>query len=148
MKKLVKDYRFEPALRRVYIADNFRDRAELSTESFLLITNVTTGDMIYIFNEPELGGVYEYDYLTLDYDTTSMSPTDKLQIFVDGTPEIAIRGDDGVHRGGSHKTPAYVAMEDLTSTFNSILKELRKMNIHLQIITDENITNRDLDGEI
>jgi hypothetical protein len=103
--------------------------------------------MIYIFNEPELGGVFEHEHLTLDYDTTSMSSTDKLQIFVDVSPALHIQGEDGTHRGGHPQRPAHVTMDDFTGTFRAILKELKKMNMHLESMTDLNLTNRDIDGD-
>ena len=148
MKKLLKYYSFYPAKKQIHIEPEFLERKELSIESFLLITNVTTGDMIYIFNEGPLGGTYESNTLTLDYDTTSMSETDKIQIFVDIEPALNIKGPEGELRGGEYKSPVYVSLEELHGTFRQILKELKKMNLHLESMTDLNLTNRDLDGDI
>ena len=147
MKKLVKDYYFQPEEGHIHLASKFLDGHNIRLESFLLITNLTTGDMIYIFNEADRGGTYQHDYLELVYDTSAMSTTDKLQIFVDVAPALHIRGDDGINRGGDYRAPAYVSMEDIRPTFRAILKELKKMNMHLDSMTDLNLTNRDLDGD-
>lgn len=59
----------------------------LLKEYLLLITNVTDGDIIYNFADPAKGGTIASDaggdILTLEYDTTSMSDTDAIQIFLD-----------------------------------------------------------------
>lgn len=60
-----------------------------SLEAIQLITNVTDNVIIYNFADATKGGTLSGTTLTLTYDTTSMSHTDKLQIFVDdgGTPQ-------------------------------------------------------------
>ena len=57
---------------------------------FLLITNVTTGDIIYQFNDNAAGlSDITFDYtdydttLTLTFDTSAMSSTDSLQILLE-----------------------------------------------------------------
>ena len=52
-------------------------------EQILLITNTTTQTIIYSFADSTLGGILIGSVLTLNFDTTSMSNTDKLQIYVD-----------------------------------------------------------------
>lgn len=52
-------------------------------EQILLITNTTTQTIIYSFADSALGGTLIGSVLTLNFDTTSMSNTDKLQIYVD-----------------------------------------------------------------
>ena len=148
MKKLVKEYIFAPTEQRIYIKDEFLHNHSIKTESFLLVTNLTTGDMIYIFNEAALGGVFQYNYLTLDYDISTMSASDKLQIFVDVSPAMHIKGEKGALLGGTPNEAIYVVSETTDSTLVRMLKELKKINLHLQTITDENITNRDLDGDL
>ena len=49
-------------------------------EGFQLITNLTTGTIIYQFNDVAKGGSVSSNVLTLTFDTTAMSDTDKLQI--------------------------------------------------------------------
>lgn len=84
MKKLIHDYEFYPSTNTVVIHGIYKP------ERFLLITNVTTNQIIFTFNSPTVGltGV-SYDYpnekttLTLDFNCSLMSPNDKLQIFVE-----------------------------------------------------------------
>lgn len=52
-------------------------------EQILLITNTTIQTIIYSFADSTLGGTLIGSVLTLNFDTTSMSNTDKLQIYVD-----------------------------------------------------------------
>jgi hypothetical protein len=83
-KKLVHNYTFNPATNTVVINYIYKQ------ERFLLITNVTVGQTIFLFNDVDLGiGSISYDYanerttLALTYDCYAMSSTDKLQIFVE-----------------------------------------------------------------
>lgn len=84
MRLLCKDYTFDPALKQISIT--LTDQVTLA--NVLLITNVTTNVVIYNFANPVLGGSMQNNVLTLDYDTTLMSPSDELQIFldIDGSP--------------------------------------------------------------
>lgn len=52
----------------------------VSIQQVRLITNVTDGIIIYNFASPTKKGTIASNVLTLDYDTTSMSDTDELQI--------------------------------------------------------------------
>ncbi len=85
-------YTFDPSTRTITL------RRAVKRESLLLITNVTTNTVIYNFSDPNLkattythsaGGAalgYSSDAITtivLQYNTTSMSATDKLQVIVD-----------------------------------------------------------------
>ena len=79
MKILYEDYTFNSALKTV----TFNSLATISLEQLLLITNVTTNTIIYNFASPDLGGTVSGNTLTLDYNTATMSSTDKLQIFLD-----------------------------------------------------------------
>jgi hypothetical protein len=79
MKTLVKNYTFNKSLKQVTISNI----AELDIEQVLLITNVTANVIIYNFADPLAGGYTTGNVLVLDFDTASMSDTDKLQIFLD-----------------------------------------------------------------
>lgn len=80
MKKLVTSYTFDASLKTIDSADF------TSLEKIQLVTNVTDGIIIYNFADSAKNGTLSGTTLTLDYDTTSMDDTDKLQIFVeDGT---------------------------------------------------------------
>lgn len=51
-------------------------------EYLILITNVIDGIIIYNFADPFANGVFAGNVLTLDYDTTLMSDSDRLQILI------------------------------------------------------------------
>lgn len=80
-------YIFDPAARQVVIPGG------ITREKLVLITNVTDNKVIYNFSDPELTATaYQIatdirnvttTRVTLAYDTTSMSSTDKLQIVYD-----------------------------------------------------------------
>jgi hypothetical protein len=52
-------------------------------QQVLLITNVTSNIIIYNFASAPLGGTMNNNVLTLDYNTSSMSNSDSLQIYID-----------------------------------------------------------------
>ena len=82
-KKLIYNYTFDASAQTVVIDGNFKLR------KLQLITNVTDGVIVYNFADPNKGGTVSYNStndettITLEYDTTSMSDSDELQIFVD-----------------------------------------------------------------
>lgn len=85
-KKLIRDYNFEPDIAGqgfLLIKGNYR------AEQILLVTNVTDNTIIYNFAQSGLGGGCLYfassdtTVLELEADTSSMSPGDDIQIFVD-----------------------------------------------------------------
>ncbi len=84
MKRLITNYTFLPSQRKVI----FNDYNSITLEGILLITNVTRGEIIYNFADPNKGGTVSGNVLTLTYDTTQMSATDKLQIFYDDAYEV------------------------------------------------------------
>lgn len=79
MKTLATNYTFNAATRQI----TFTGTIPQNLSSLLLITNVTDGIIIYNFADTYAGGVLSGNVLTLTYDTTSMSDTDYLQIFID-----------------------------------------------------------------
>lgn len=79
MKILVENYTFNATTKQV----TFTDYTTVSLESVLLITNVTDNIIIYNFADPAKGGTISGNVLTLDFDTSSMSNSDKLQIFIE-----------------------------------------------------------------
>lgn len=80
MKTLITDYAFNKTTKQVIFLG--RDYPK-SLEEVLLITNVTTGDIIYNFADKLRGGSIDSNVLTLIFDTTKMSDTDNLQIFIE-----------------------------------------------------------------
>jgi hypothetical protein len=80
MKKLIEKYVFDPAQKNVV----FNDYENIELERVLLITNVTKNIIIYNFANPLAGAqVLNNNILYLQYDTSTMSNTDKLQIYYD-----------------------------------------------------------------
>ena len=83
-KQIIHKYEFTPSTRKVKFFDLIR------RERILIITNVTTNQIIYSFGDPSFGATaFNQDTtnktteLTLTFDTTSMSTTDKLQAFIE-----------------------------------------------------------------
>jgi len=79
MKIKLDNYTFNPAAKTV----TFTDYASLDLSDVILITNVTDGTIIFNFASPNLVGSVAANVLTLNYDTTAMSSTDKLAIYLD-----------------------------------------------------------------
>ena len=86
MKKLLGQdtsgtYTFNPTAKTVTFSGLSQ---QITLVNILLITNVTANTIIYNFASSTTGAVsFVNNVLTLDYDTTSMSATDQLQIYID-----------------------------------------------------------------
>ena len=76
MKKLIQDYTFSASAKTITSSD-FNKLSEIA-----LITNVTDNIIIYNFADATKGATLSGEVLTLTYDTTTMSDTDKLQIIM------------------------------------------------------------------
>jgi hypothetical protein len=72
-------YAFNPAAKTITI----NHTAPLALEQILTVVNTTDGLMIYCFADSSLTGSVANNVLTLTYDTTAMSASDSLQIYVD-----------------------------------------------------------------
>lgn len=79
MKTLITGYSFNATGKQV----SFTDYSQLNLESVLLITNVSTNQIIYNFADPLAGGLISGNSVILDYNTSGMSNSDKLQIYYD-----------------------------------------------------------------
>lgn len=79
MKVLFQDYTFNAATKQI----TFNTTDVVLLNQVLIITNVTDNVIIYNFADPTKGGSISNNVLTLTFDTTSMSNTDSLQIFLD-----------------------------------------------------------------
>jgi hypothetical protein len=74
-------YTFDPTAKTVTFSGLSQ---QVTLANILLITNVTANTIIYNFASSTTGAVsFVNNVLTLDYDTTSMSATDVLQIYID-----------------------------------------------------------------
>jgi hypothetical protein len=86
MKKLLGtdltgSYTFNPSAKTITFSGLGQS---IDLQNILLITNTTANTIIYNFADSSSGAVsFSNNVLTLDYDTTSMASTDKLQIYVD-----------------------------------------------------------------
>ena len=81
MKILFEDYSFNAATQQI----TFNTDSIISLEQLLVITNVTDNVIVYNFADPTKGGTISNNVLTLTFNTTAMSSSDKLQIFLDNT---------------------------------------------------------------
>lgn len=160
MKLLIEDYIFYPDLGTIYFPNWPSHLTNFCISSFLLITNMEDNEVIFQFNDPELGGSIEFPVqphrqvettgvnytLQLVKDTSAMSETDTLQIFVDVVPSMTLTDPEGSLRGG-WDSPLNIQWYEMHGTFAYMLKELKKINMHLESITDEHVRNLDINGE-
>lgn len=79
MKTLIQDYTFNALAKTITI----NELPSISIEQMLIVTNVTDGIIIYNFADSSLSATVLGNVLTLNYDTTTMSNLDSLQIFVE-----------------------------------------------------------------
>ena len=77
MKTMVNNYTFNKTARTV----TFNDYDSIKLENVLLISNATDGRLIYNFADSNRNGSAAGNVLTLNFDTSAMSDTDKLSIF-------------------------------------------------------------------
>jgi hypothetical protein len=122
MKIIVSNYSFDASEKKI----TFTDYNPIIIERVLLITNITDNIIIYNFADPTKGGTAATNVLTLTYDTTSMSDTDKLQIFYDDASTTqSISGTVTANAGTNLNTSALAtsAKQDIQDTsINSLLK--------------------------
>jgi hypothetical protein len=88
MKKIIENYTFNPTEKTI----TFNDYDFIFLERVLLITNVTRNEIIYSFADPSKGGSVSGNVLTLNYDTSDMDDTDKLQIWYEDVELPALEG--------------------------------------------------------
>lgn len=84
MKTLVSTYTFDASAKTITLGDYI----SIDLNRVLLVTNVTDNIIIYNFADTAKGGSVATNVLTLDYDTTSMDDSDKLQIFYDDADAV------------------------------------------------------------
>jgi hypothetical protein len=112
MKKLITNYTFNAAAQTI----TFVDQTSIDLESVLLITNVTSNVIVYNFANPAQGGSVAGNVLSLDYNTTSMSNSDALQIYY----------DDGVESASEITAEAIV---DAVLTLKRIAKNMESLQV-------------------
>ena len=79
MKVKINNYTFSASAKTVTLTEY----TSISLDDIILITNVTTGTIIYNFADPALTATVTNNVITLAYNTTSMSNSDKLAIYID-----------------------------------------------------------------
>lgn len=77
MKTLLKDYTFDPIAKTITVP------IAIDLEELLLITNVSSNQIIYNFADITRGASIIDNVITLDFDTSAMLAGDALQIFID-----------------------------------------------------------------
>ena len=86
MKKLIENYTFDASAKTITILCDYN----FTLDKLLVITNVTDGVIIYNFADSNLTGSIIGNIITLSYDTTPMSDTDILQIWVEDTNPLLV----------------------------------------------------------
>jgi len=113
--KDIGSYAFDASLQTI----TFSGMGTVNLEDILVITNVTDNVIIYNFANSTKGGTISSNVLTLTYDTTSMSDSDDLQIFVEieDTATDYSQGYKNTSIVADRKTTKY-SSEPLVSTEN------------------------------
>lgn len=113
MKKLIgKDignYIFNPTAKTITLIGI----PAITLEQVLTITNTTDGTMIYCFAKGSLGGSETNNIITLNYDTTSMSANDALQIYID-------LPDNGSDQAAMHESYTHILLERMCDLLEPI----------------------------
>jgi len=89
MKTKIENYTFNKTSKQV----TFSDYEEIRLDAVLLITNATDSIVIFNFADPTKGGTVSANILTLAYDTSSMSDSDKLLIYYDDSERVDLTAD-------------------------------------------------------
>lgn len=162
MKKLVSEYTFNPIL-KVITSPDFS-----LLENILLVTNVTSNDILYNFADPEKGGSIVENSLFLDVDTSLMNSSDRLQIFVDvpnpdfvslnellsyGLAEIVHQLQSIKNDGGMADTAGRVRVnvEYLNSGINNFpttINSIYGLYVNLMAVNTMNISAKSLRNQI
>lgn len=79
MKIKINNYVFNPTMKTIV----FSDYTNIKLDDIILITDVTTGTIIYNFASSNLTGSVLGNILTLNYDTTSLVNSTQLSIYYD-----------------------------------------------------------------
>ena len=86
MKRLIQNYTFDSSEKTVTILCE----CNLTLDKLLVITNVTKGIIIYNFADSNLVGSINGNIITLNYDTTAMSDSDILQIWIEDINPLSV----------------------------------------------------------
>ena len=116
-KTLLSSYSFTPGAAN---AGTVVVPGSYTLEQFLLITNVTSGTILYQFNVPSKGAVLTTGggntTLTLEFSTSSMNAADRLQVFVDDP--AAGGGGGGLTNAELRASPVPVSVSGVATAAN------------------------------
>lgn len=132
MKTLVTNYTFLASTKQI----TFTDYPSLVLDQILLITNVTDNAIVYNFADPTAGGTLAGNVLTLLYDTTSMSDSDRLQIFID---------DYTVPATEASLTAVQVKIDNTNILLNALTAKQETFNLDISAV---NVNTDELEGLI
>lgn len=115
-------YSFDASAKTITFNSSSTD--DVSLANLLLITNVTDNEIIYNFGCAGFGATVNLNVVTLEYDTTSMSDSDELQIviYTEQTPN-----QENTLEQLSLQTSSLECLQE-------ILEEQKKTNMFLQMI--------------
>lgn len=117
------DYSFDATNGTVTVLN----RSELLTkEGLMIITNVSSNDIIYNFACKGFGGVINGNVLSLEYSTAGMSDSDELQIILYSEVDI----------NQSNILDVLKTSSEQLSCLNSVLEELREIKFYLKSISE------------
>lgn len=89
MKTKIENYIFNKTSKQI----TFVDYEGIRLDAVLLITNATDSTIIFNFADPTKGGTVSGNILTLAFDTSSMSDSDKLLIYYDDTEKTDLTAE-------------------------------------------------------
>ena len=121
MRRTITDntkYNFNPTLRTIKLPEY----TNVNLGSLLFIINATDNLVIFNCTDATKGATVSGNVITLAYNTTSMSATDDLQIFIDdGDDLVDISGE----KGRKAEMVQDLSVQDLLSLLLTEVKELK-----------------------
>lgn len=88
-RKLIQNYTFNKTAKTITILDE----QNITLDKMLSVVNATRNIVMFNFADPSLTATIVNNVITLTYDTTSMSDTDLLQIYIiDTLPKVVDNG--------------------------------------------------------
>lgn len=90
MQRVLKNYSFNATTGVITLTDY----DTIYLEGVKLVANANTNQLIYVFNDPTLGGTVADNTLNLTYDTSAMSNGDALMVVYDDLDETPAAGSD------------------------------------------------------
>ncbi len=127
-KIIVKNYLFAPNEQKIFLKDFVAGPYTPTIDDIALITCVNTNDIIFCPQIKGKGGTLINNVLTLEYDVSSLLSTYVLQIIMFDT------------RHSSDDLSNNIINTKLLSILSDMSDVLKHIEIHLSILTDEELT--------